>query len=213
MVYQPPDFRGSVHKEKMPPLSASLQGALVQWLHEAADRRGPEAGWGKNVAAEFEGWAVKRWPWCRRRAEGQTCAAASVQYPLAAKEGAAPLAVHTAGTQTLRPLLFHMSRPFVFSVISSHGPLSPLRPKWPFSLFGLLFFFHSVYPNLCVSLPPIQILLDSDLSCPLLQLQYLIQLWAHIGCSINSTWMKDEYHLEITHSPLLTVWLQPTTVI
>lgn len=220
MVYQPPDFfisphfHGSVHKEKMPPMSASLQGALVQWLHGAADRRGPETDWGRNVTAEFEGWAVNCWLWCWLGAEGQTCAvASSVQYPLAAKEGAAPSAVHAAGTQTLGLLLFHMSRLFSFSVISSHRPLSPLRPKWPFSLLRLLFFFHSVYPNLCVSLPPIQILLDSDLSCPLLQLQYLIQLWAHTGCSINSTWMNDEYHLEITHSPLLKVWLQPTTVI
>ena len=87
---------------------------------------------------------------------------------------------------------------FSFSVVSSHRPLSPLCPKGPFSLFRLLFFFHSVYPNLCVSLPPIQILLDSDLSCPLLQLHYLTQLWAHIGRSINSPWMKDEYNLEIT---------------
>ena len=36
-------------------VSASLQGALVQWLDGAADRRGAEAGWGKNFAAECRG--------------------------------------------------------------------------------------------------------------------------------------------------------------
>ena len=35
--------------------AALLQGALVQWLDGAADRRGAEAGWGKNFAAECRG--------------------------------------------------------------------------------------------------------------------------------------------------------------
>ena len=210
MVYQPPDFHGSVHKEKMPPMSASLQGVLVQWLQTGGDQR---------LAGERTSQLSSR--------GGQWTAGHDADSELRAKLVQWLLLFNTH----LLPRKEQLPRPctqlepkhsgcccftradFSFSVVSSHRPLSPLRPKWPFSLLRLLFFFHSVYPNLCVSLPPIQILLDSDMSCPFLQLQYLIQLWAHNGCSINSTWMKDEYQLEITHSPLLKVWLQPTTVI
>ena len=198
----PQVFPGLCTRRKPPPVSASLQGALVQWLDGAADRRGAEAGWGKNFAAECRG-VVAVMP--TRSWGPNLCSGSFCSVPTCCQGRSGSLGVHTAGTQTFGPPLFHMSRPFSFSVISSHRPLSPLCPKWPFSLFRLLFFFHSVYPDLCVFLPPIQILLDSDLSCPLLQLHYLTQLWAHTGCSINSPWMKDEYHLEITHSPLLKV--------
>lgn len=51
----PQVFPGLCTRRKPPLVSASLQGALVQWLDGAADRRGPEAGWGKNFAAECRG--------------------------------------------------------------------------------------------------------------------------------------------------------------